>query len=316
MSQADYQELYAHMLLRRLPPGDAEIWRGDVMQLMARALAGDAARVHVDVDRWVDGFIPDSASEFLPEWEELLALVPDGLSTDERRAQIIARLRGNVDPTISNIESQLQALKPTAQMAHLVHQPPLAGVATLGVQLQTEQAYATVCYMDQNITGAGSDPDDTTYATLVSAPFIVRSGTPETGVFGGSAKRYIWIGAGYVRFNLASTTSDVRVAFWLRRKHAAGSLQLFFEHLVTGSTWTAGNEQTISTSWQQVVYTVPAGTAGAFRIRAAGSQSGDMVLSNMLAGVRDVALEARIADLLVVPAHAEIEFATIGEYST
>lgn len=311
----DYQALYTDALLRRLPPGDAEIWRADVMQLLCRTLATDAARVRLDVDAWIDGFLPDSALEFLPEWEALLALTPDGLTTDERRAQIIARLRGNVDPTLTNIEAQLQTLKPAARMTHLQHMPPAVG-AEAAAQLQTEQAVATVCYMDQAFTGAGVDPDDTSYATLVTSPLISRTGG-QVGRYGGSsAYRYTWLAASYVRFDVASTVEDVRVAFWVRKTSAAGSMTVYFEHLVSGSTWSAGDPQDISTSWQQIVYTIPAGTAGAFRIRAAGSMSANLVLSNMLAGVRDSAFEVRVADLLTVPLHSTIEFATIGEYDT
>lgn len=132
------QTLKAEMLARRLPPGP--VWTGDtVLPKLLLALAADPAREAADLDSFVDNFFPDTATDFLSDWERVLGLSAGTLTVDQRRAQIIAKLRGYGDPTVRN----LQAIADTWDLNAVVESHPYGlfrtGHSTVGEPLRGDQ---------------------------------------------------------------------------------------------------------------------------------------------------------------------------------
>lgn len=81
-------------------PGDAPDFDG-----LIDAVSHEWARVHQAGEDFLDAFLPDTASTFLPDWERILGLSASGLTEEQRRAQIISQLRRKGDPNLPNIQT-------------------------------------------------------------------------------------------------------------------------------------------------------------------------------------------------------------------
>jgi hypothetical protein len=84
--------VYQRMMTALLPQG--RLWKliGDsVLSDLILAAADELARVDARVDDLLDEADPSTATELLPEYEEMLAL-EEASTVEERRARIVARL--------------------------------------------------------------------------------------------------------------------------------------------------------------------------------------------------------------------------------
>ena len=82
----------------------------EIKEMTVRALVKEPARLFEEFEAYLEAYMPDTASgDGLEGWERILGLDPSGLTEAERRAQVIAKLRGNNDPTLDNIQDILDA---------------------------------------------------------------------------------------------------------------------------------------------------------------------------------------------------------------
>lgn len=77
-----------------------------VKDLAVRALATDPARISEEIEAWVEANMMDTLDAAgAARWEKLMKLQSDGLSIEQRRAQIIAKWRGYGDPSLPNLKA-------------------------------------------------------------------------------------------------------------------------------------------------------------------------------------------------------------------
>lgn len=298
-------QLRTETLLARLPLGDASIWRAPVMVDLCRALATEAARNYDDaVYAALDGFMPDTADAFLPEWEALLQLDPTGLTIEQRRGQVIALLRGTGDPSVENLNAILKAIIPEGTVTHLVHQPP-AVAFEVGTDLGTEQAVVTACCLPMVL--GSTDMEDQSYLTLLDASVL----GPVEGRYGESAIGYLVNAGGAI---WATWTGDAteghRASMWLRTDSPCTlTAQYDLEGWVSVQTFTLG------TSWTNLIMEIPAGAA-ALGWRILAETEAAIALSWVLTGRHSEALERAATLALRAPRHSVLEFAVQKEYNT
>ena len=131
----DARQARAEMLARLLPPGPA--WDGgstgnELFPSLLRVLAGDGARVQLDLEQLVADFFPDTSTAFLDDWERVLALKKGSLTQAERRVQILAKLRGYGDPSLPSIEGIAVTFAPDAFITNRPYLQFRVGVSTMG----------------------------------------------------------------------------------------------------------------------------------------------------------------------------------------
>lgn len=306
MSDPATVSLYTEMMLARLPLGDASIWRARTTINLARALATEGARIRDSARvEALDGFMPDSAT-LLVEWEAYLALNADGLSDDQRRGQIIAKLQGHADPTPENLQGALEAIVPGASIWDLYLTPPALPV-DIGVDLGTEQAVVGVFYMPSVFTM--STPDD---GSVLGTDGSRTTG--QLGRFGSSAAtRFNLAAAQYVEavWPAAVSGGRWRASFYVR---AAAPCEVELDVLVDGS-WSGVNTYTLGTSWQRIV--IEADSYAPFDgWRFLANTAAALTLSWVRVGQHDPVIERVISTTLTAPLHAVIEYGVQREFNT
>lgn len=291
MSDVALHGLYTEMLLARLPLGDASIWRGAVMVATARGLAAEGARTHEDAMNLLNGYMPDTAEgPGLELWEVILQLNADDLTTEQRQGQIMARLRGGVDPTRANLELVLQALVPDARLVSLPDGDQARGIANV-------------------LPLAAGDPDDLDDVSYVALSGVTDGGT-ETGPFGDPAQIWDFTGGGTATVSLVgSTTDSFRVSLWLKTSPLTVA---DFEHH-NGTTWVVNTGIDGDFTWQNYIFEIPAGsTTPGWRIHALDPAS--ISVAWVLTGMHNAPLERAVADVLQVPRHAVLEIGIAAEH--
>lgn len=127
------------MTVLRLPEGP--IWPtvdGDgtsSLEALIRALCSEPTAVDADIDRMVLDYLPDTCGTigtYLPFWEALLDLDPEGLSNAERQSAILAKLRRRRDPTLVNIQAIADAFNIGAVVSHHDYPSFRMGVSAMG----------------------------------------------------------------------------------------------------------------------------------------------------------------------------------------
>lgn len=147
------QDAHHHKLLALLPRGTP--WEGADVVSLARALAGDPARVDAAAEQLLEDFMPDTCGvtgAFIDDWARLLGL-PEVCESDawqtytdaQKQAAIIAKLRfqGLVNQPELELTFQAKAGSEDAQLYHHVTPPPTAGAGYAGGPLYGPQWAAT-----------------------------------------------------------------------------------------------------------------------------------------------------------------------------
>jgi uncharacterized protein YmfQ (DUF2313 family) len=142
------QELRAQMFARLLPPGP--IWNGDqgglatTLPSLVQALADDAGQVQNDSDALLEDFFPDTTSRMAPDWERVLKLSAGTLTIEQRRQQIISRLRGYGDPNVPNLQAAADAWERNAVVVSVPFHLFKMGSGAMGDPLYGDQ-WAFTC---------------------------------------------------------------------------------------------------------------------------------------------------------------------------
>ncbi len=162
----DRLDLYQAMMVALFPRG--RVWfdstdGSETKELTARAMAKEPARVSEDMEAFVAAFMPDTATTYLSDWERVLELSATGLTDEQRRQQIITKLRGNVDPTLANIQIAADAWNNGAVVTE--HAFPLfeMGVGAMGDALRGD-AWASTLLITYN-----GPQDDVFEAAMLAA---------------------------------------------------------------------------------------------------------------------------------------------------
>jgi hypothetical protein len=306
---------YADRLSLLLPDGEA--WNGDSNGTLALddlllALAHEAARLREMIDEGTyEAFFPDGNGDLIPEWERLLALDGTALTMSQRQAQVIAKLRGGEDPTLTNIEAKLDTFVSGAQVSEGNWERAQAGRDTVGIGIGTLQAIASLQYMP-SLLGTPND------ATVAFENGAFATGGPINARYGGSCRRYALPSAGSaLRYDLSAVQTIKHFSCWLH-KHGIGDARIEIQMRTSSiSSWVTLQTIRVSTSWAKLVISIDSRAVSGFaavRFRSIGSTTWDLVMSVVVAGDRDLTLEMRMLPLLGLQRHTQPEWACIGEY--
>lgn len=307
---------------KRLPRGP--IWpaqEGDIPEW--DPLIAAITRGFVDIDDRAEELIaealPTSTGELLPEWEALVGL-PDafsgsGLTEDQRRAEVLAKLRYLGQVNIHDLQETFAALfdDPDVLLMHHLHPAFVAGASGAGDGCgDAFQACWSLEYMDNILIDApdGFEGWEDTAAVddaFAQSPITLMQTADRVtlDVLSGDTA------AAWSEFT-ADAGDPIRATIWARTE--SGS-KYFAVGIRDRDGSTIGLiETTLTTTWAKIEVSATIGAGGsdpALIVFGHVSETPQFLLSWAMVGVRRPLLEARCRTL--VPLNTAGEFLVKGE---
>jgi hypothetical protein len=218
-----------------------------------------------------------------------MLLNADDLSLQQRREQVMARLRGSATPTEAHLTSILQQF--VSADNYVRRTSSVDGQASARADLL------------EPVLGSGY-PEDQSYFLLEDATYD----GPAIGRYGGEASSYtLAAGTGKILVGLPGTSADsFRVTFSL--KAAGGSASVQAQYHTPGGWVTAYSIALTPSAWTDIVMEIPAGsTTPAWRLMGSPFTPQSITVSWVINGKHDPALERAVREALQIPAHVTFQ---------
>lgn len=316
----DFEEASALLL----PQG--RVWEQfrEQVHVLLRAMAQEPARLAADAEAALEAAIPDNALTDLDAFERIVGAPDTDLTDAERLARIQALMFGRRHVNLAYLQDVVRAMSDhttDATLANRAYPPAAVGELNVGDSLAAGEWDSTwLCELMQNVLTVSQDHFSSGWTGLTS----VSSNAARSPVTLAQTAAAVTVpSASWASTPMVGPSDDISTfapeavvyaSIWIFAVGAAATIDIGFLQQ-DGASAVYATYALERDRWFKISFEGSTGTgsnAPLFRLRA--SAPAPVYLSWQLAGVRDLALQARVSALF--PIHTHGHFAVESEFTT